>query len=503
MIATVSGKTVQQSLSDLGTVVSRMPASSDDFPSLQDALNSGETVITIPNGNYVFDSQINVSSHSLSSIRGDGNVVLDFSNLIGGVGLEVDGGLVEISPPTISPKAGSNKIIFPSNTALSKGDIVILWNPEDFSLNKYRNYYRDGFMAKIAKVDESGEVTIFGPVPRCNLSSVRAFKFSTTNPFSIEGLKIIPPQGGTGVAIRCRSSVYLSQSLSASDGGYAGIELDRCFDVKIDVTSAYSNYEDAYPIILSNSQNFFINGYNGRSTKHSIGVGGGSALGSVPVRDGIVSNCILENDGISGIGAADSHGNAVNISYNNCIIKSAANIGGRDIRFKSCTIYARSGILDGSTIYGAEVSGGVFSFTDITCVMDNAVVHGFPVIEVFCRFPTDDIYLHIDNIVIKGEGVTSTDRPTEALIRLALSPTEFTYSFYVDIGTVHCMNGIRLKNLFHIASTQEGTTTVPFAKSAITVSSPIPNSFDELIFMGVDDFSGNITKYLREPTIIP
>src|SRR5690625_4805253 len=197
----------------------RTHVSSEDFPSIEDALNSGEAVIHIPNGVYEFSAGLNITSLSLSEIRGDGNVVFDFSNST--EGMVVDGGLTPIDNSVAIPVVGESKITFPTGVVIEKGDILVFWNPDAHSFSQYRTYYRDGFMAKVSAFDEnSGVATLLGVIPECNFDSIATYKFNSKSPFAISGVKIIPPNEGTALKISARSGVYLGEGLTIESGGY-------------------------------------------------------------------------------------------------------------------------------------------------------------------------------------------------------------------------------------------------------------------------------------------
>lgn len=331
-----------------------------DAAALQAAADTGMPIYGPANGIYKANLAV-LNNFSEVVIFGDGNSsVFDFS----------DGGVFDIfstvsALPDLSSNisAGDNSLSFVSAHGLSQGDVVVAYNPTDYSFSSFRAYYRDGCMFRISSVPTSATAVFYGVSPKQYLSASMDMYKINGGKVVLKNFKVIPPPSGIAFWIDAHQSVQIENVEIAAGAADTAIEVYRCFDVKVKNLKSTALSGGAYPIVLANSQKITITESSLYSNRHCIGIGGRTGNAAVPSRDIIIDHCILENDGSLGLGAADIHGGCENVVYSNCYMNSHANMAGKNVSYLNCTIMGRppSYFADGSCIYGSEVVGGTYT----------------------------------------------------------------------------------------------------------------------------------------------
>ena len=257
-----------------------------------------------------------------------------------------------------------NTAVFTAPHGLAVGQVFGVHNQTDYSFSKYRPYYQDGQMFRVIAVVSPTEVRFSGNARRLfAVADVDCFVL-TAGPVDLNNLTV-DPSGSTASGI-----LTVDGSVGArfdglrimSDGGYTALEIHRCYDWTLSAPRAAAYLSDAYPITVSNSQKGVIFAGTGLySTRHCVAIGGRAGLGCVPSADVTIIGAITESDPDWQIGSIDSHGNSEFITYTDCTVYQSANIAGRNVTLKGCTIYGRSAA-DGNVIYSSEVAGGWYNF---------------------------------------------------------------------------------------------------------------------------------------------
>ncbi|MEG0968322.1 MAG: hypothetical protein RSE32_14290 [Comamonas sp.] len=348
------------------------------------------------------------------SLVGTGTTVIDCS---GGGWLNFDAGLATLPYLSGTASMNSSNLTFQSNPGLVSGDVVILHNPTDFSFAKHRSYYTDGEMVSIDAVLSATQVSFFGSLSKdYPAASLNVYRIKGGG-VSITGVKRITPTAaanGSDISlfINGHKGVHL-RDLSAPNSSAlgTGIEVCRSFDIRIENPGGSNTTGDAYPLVISNSQKFVITGAGTNSSRHCVALGGRSGPGTVPTRDGVISDSILYNSGSLGYGAADVHGNVANVTYNACIMRSGAHLAGRDIKYNGCVIYSRN--TDCLAVFGSECVGGSYELNNCR-FMINGVATYFGVVNISTLNSSDDIRLSITN----ATGAITKDQ-TSAFLRFA------------------------------------------------------------------------------------
>lgn len=382
----------------------------DDTAAILAAITAanGKTV-RIPAGTYRIPSLIEYNGPV--SLQGEGDAVFI---------MEGAGRFLLSSPPVSIPRhspdllAGRNSVSFLSAHGLSAGDVFALYNTQDYSWSSHREYYRDGCMFKVDTVTNATTVKTYGVAPDLyTFTNFVAYKLVGQG-VSIKGITLRPSASTSTVLIWVDGHVGVDISGVEIEKGaiYTGIEIWRCFDVRVSGCSGELSGGDSYPLAISNSQKVTISDCEFYSARHCIALGGRTGNACVPTRDVLITHCNLYNASSSGIGAADVHGNCENIHYSNCYFNSGANAAGANVKYSNCVIMGRDPVAfpDGNCVYGSEVVKGVFEFEDCRFVTygDGASFAAF-------------VYLHVGDrkgsVTVRVKGCTGENRGNSSTIR--------------------------------------------------------------------------------------
>ena len=399
----------------------------NDAPAILAAITAANgNAVKIPSGTYRITSLIEYSGPV--SLHGEDGAVF----IMEGAGRFLFSS-APVSIPRHSPDlpAGRNSVSFLSDHGLSPGDVFVLYNTQDYSWSSHRDYYRDGCMFKVDTVTNATTIKTYGVSPDTYTSTnFVAYKLAgqgvsikdiTLRPSASTATLLIWVDGHVGVDI---SGVVIEKGAS-----YTGIEIWRCFDVRVSGCSGEISGGDSYPITISNSQKVTISDCELYSARHCIVLGGRTGVACVPTRDVLITHCNLYNASSSGIGAADVHGNCENIHYSNCYFNSGANASGANVKYSNCVIMGRDPVAypDGNCVYGSEVVKGVFEFEDCRFVTygDGASFAAFVYLGVADRMAA---------VTVRVKGCTGENRGGRDTIRC----------FGVGVGTALGAGNINL-----------------------------------------------------------
>lgn len=401
----------------------------NDQPSIQAAINSGVGLYATA-GTYKVNSALLCSAETFL-IHGDSDsTIFDFSS---GGALNIISSVTSLPDMSANLSAGENAISFTSAHGLSRGDVIALYNPTDYSFAPFRDYYRDGCMFRVADVPTASSIVTYGVSRSTYLSaSIDLYKVNGGK-VSLRSFKIIPPTTGLSVWIDAHQSVRVVDVEVVDGSDYSAIEFYRCFDVEFRSSKSEAVISDAYPVVIANCQKVTISSQALYSSRHSVAIGGRSGSASVPSRDIFVDGMIIENDGTLGVGAADIHGGCENVTYQNCHINSSANMGGKNSSYINCVIIGRppSAYADGNCVFGSEVVGGVFRIEGCKFITygDN---QSFGCVYLGVDRITSDFRLVAKNNIIENRGSGSANARLFMLYVGDSSPPAYDISVEID-----------------------------------------------------------------------
>lgn len=342
-------------------------AGSDQQAVLQGMLDTGIREVYLPGGVWRSDSTLTRSDDI--SICGPGT--LDFSN--GNGQLLISGSLTQIDDLSANVTKHSQTLEWATDQGLAAQDIVLGYNPTDYSWGSRRAEYRDGFMFRIHSMDGSNGNVYGLAVDAYTAADFDIYKMTAPR-VRVEGVTFIGGDASSLSPLRlknCQASVITGVRGSGGIGGL--IEVDQCFGVDIDCTTPLNNspfVNDEYGIVIANSHYVNVKGGSPVATRHAVSIGGYGVVGAIPNRYINISGMSLMNNGLGvSVSAADIHGNSDFVTYDNCTMIGGPG-GGRNIALRGCTIFASPGSVSGEAVYGAEIVGGFFAVENCTIISE-------------------------------------------------------------------------------------------------------------------------------------
>ena len=354
--------------------------SADTSSAVQAAFDSGASTVYVPGGTYRCDSTITLPKNV--SLVGDGpQSVFDFSNATTLTDNEclrtAEGSYTALPALGSAVSKGDDTITFASAPSLSPGDVIVIYNDTDGSWSNWRTYYRAGEYARVMQVNGS-TVTVDGVLhDDYAIADVDLYKLTDFTTCRLANFKVI---GNKSIAAKTVDGINLKTAIDSSienvistQSSYIGISVTRCFNVSVLNCSAKDEGDidvgGDYGLAIGNSQLVQVNGGEFVSARHGITVGGSSGIGRVSCRFLNFNGCYIATIGLS-IQAADIHGNAEFVTYNNCYIVGGITPGGDNTVISNCTIlYSVSN--GNTTAYYAELKGFNHQFINNT-VLSNS-----------------------------------------------------------------------------------------------------------------------------------
>jgi hypothetical protein len=331
----------------------------------QKMFDAGVVDIYLPAGVWRCDTTVTCDH----DIRLTGPGTLDFSN--GNAQLLIVGSLAPLSAMSANVAKHGQTLQWSSSQGLAARDIIMGYNPTDFSWGSRRAEYRDGFMFRVHSMD-GNNARVYGlAVDAYAAANFDMYKMVAPR-VVIEGPTFI---AGTGAlaAVSCKNCQdVVIRNIKATGGQGQLVEVNQCFGADIDCTTALNNspfLNDEYGIIISNSHNVSVRGGNPAATRHPVAIGGYGVTGSIPNRYINISGMCLQNSpGSNAVSAADAHGNSDFVSYDNCMMIGTPG-GGRNISIRNCTIFGQYG--NNPAVSAPELVGGFFSLENCTIMTES------------------------------------------------------------------------------------------------------------------------------------
>ena len=436
----------------------------DDEVQINLALASGVSKVQLLEKTYTCGDEITVPLDVSLIGQGPDETIIDCNNADGSFSndacIYVAGtGLTSLGALSGAITRGDKTVTCPSAPSISRGDIMLLYDSNDYSYSLFRSYYRAGEYGVVNSISGSDITLVEGTFASYALNGAQTvYKFEGTSS-QIKNLQIIGR--GTGNSTNCLTVKYgrgaVLENIKARNSSDTNISFSQCYGCfakniisrkLIDPNNAYGT---AYALIIGNSQNMFISDSDFTSTRHGLAIGGGSAAGCVTNRNIRISNCNIHTTSVGGnVLAADMHGNCEYVSYENCTA-TGINMSGNNNKIIGCTIHGDAGELihigepvgfnftiRGNTIYAfKDPPSGRGVFVDVggggdTLTSDTELGGVFTIADNKFHYSGSDEAQ--SGIVITNRGCTQTD------LRIVIKNNELigTYSSRGNDFGVYC-----------------------------------------------------------------
>lgn len=324
----------------------------DDTAEIQAALNSGTKIVFLPAGTYKVTTPLTVPVNVSLIGEGTSLSILDFSastTVTGGGSHIKTAGSTWTALPDLSVNVTKNDrvLVFASTPSVARGDILCLYNPTLSSFTAYRTYYRAGEMVRVASVSGTS-VTIQGSLCDDYLASaIDVYKLTTISSHTMKDFWL----KGWASTVTQTTGIILNQcvdtiidNVKITGCSYAQLATTQCLSVAFRDCHFEEDFVESfagdYGLVIGNSTDVKVHGGYFAASRHAIAIGGGDAVCNVPDRYINVSDATIVTSG--GASAADIHGAAEYITYDNCLIDGGIKPSGDFIKVTNCHIKGRA-----------------------------------------------------------------------------------------------------------------------------------------------------------------
>lgn len=346
---------------------------------------------------------------------------------------------------------GGRALAFSSVSGISAFDDLIIYDPTDYSFSNSRTYYRAGEFVSVATISGT-TVTLAGELLDSYVAAtVDIYRLNPVR-VQVSDLKFIEATSGSVAPLKITYGADCSADhVQFRSSFYGGLLFDRCVRFAISNTNGKNNslasgYD--YGIVISNCQDWTINGGSFMATRHGVALGGNDIACCVPTTHGKVIGATLRSS--VSAASADMHGNCRLVQYINCDIYESGTIGGQDATYKGCQFWGRSSA-DGAAIVLTEVRGGDINIHDCTIYSDgNGSAHGY-IDWVVAGLPKATTTINIRNLRVRGLTPSSGGGAGAKILQIIQTATSSTQKVNVDMrgvrvdyaecqAFVHCSN---------------------------------------------------------------
>lgn len=384
---------------ELGAKGDGLTDNSSFFEDLSGSMTGFDGVISAGRGQFKTKKPLLIPKHASLIGEGSSRTIVDAYGVADAgafpdwaVVRKVGGAPVRIADLGLNAATGSRALVFASAHGLARDDLILIYNPNDYSYSPWRPVYRSGEYGvprEIASTDalyldrgiySDGEwsgVTNSGvedlgtggaySTVAYNKDNVQVYECSGFGSGSVKGLTIRPPRDGANAGVAALFIQYIRglgyEDVASLGGGANSMGIFNCYDVRGGRISARNEYALSgadYGLVIANSQKTMLSQMVLDGTRHAIAVGGANDF-AIPCRDIHVSQSVLTSHGTGGVMCADWHGNVEYSSFTDLsLFGGGVNIAGNHNRVSG--IRADS---DTILVYGRELSGLDHCISDI------------------------------------------------------------------------------------------------------------------------------------------
>ncbi len=274
-------------------------------------------------------------------VEGEGRhkTLIDASVITTGPCVSAAGSAVQVTTLAAAAAETDSTITVTDASGIAAGDLLIVYNPADYSFSPWRAYYRAGEFLEVQSVAGT-TLTLRRPLYAAYAVGLQVLKVSPTF-FGAEGLTILgaDDQAAYPLQIQYGQGIQLSK-VELRGSSNAALALFKCYDVSLIGVRAIAKYNDApfgtsYGLMIGNCQNVNVIGGRFHAFRHGIAIGGDEVV-SIPNRNILIESARLSSQ-INR--AADIHGNSEWVVYRNCTLEGGAMFSGNHTTYSGCRIW--------------------------------------------------------------------------------------------------------------------------------------------------------------------
>lgn len=284
--------------------------------------------------------------------------------------LTVAGSTTAFGVLTASEAKGARKITVADATGISVGDTICIHNQNAFSFSAHRTEYTAGeYNVVMAKA--GNQLTLKNPLmfDYTSLTNIKLFKLNLVK-FEHWGVTLSMEGNAPYVArvLFAEASAYDKPDVvtKGASACAAALVYEKCPSVSFDLGDVYNDTvgtSTQYGISFSSCWDAVGRVKNAYGYRHGVTTGSDAADCSIPCKNILVTEgSVITNNPLSGIYAADFHGNTIDSYYKDCIIYGDIGLAGENVGCPGSTVYAYR------ANYGIdfhEIVGGVIDLSGV------------------------------------------------------------------------------------------------------------------------------------------
>lgn len=321
-------------------------------------------------GHYVATSELDMGG---LDVRGTDGAILDFTGAPAAnfptLGCVLANGSFEALPDLAGDVSrGAQSIQLTSApTNLSAGQWFFIYDPTDGSFNPARSVYRAGEFCYAAQL--SGDTITLDRPLRANYAAATVDLYvMSPSSLRISNLEIRGLGATTNVAViradLCADLLFKNLVLSGSE--FTHLRMMRSVSIYVSNVAAFDDAAPGatnYGISLDSCQDAVITACKEIVVpRHAITLNTFDAVGGVPNRDIVVSDCILRSLAHTAI---DAHGASEDYTFIDCFLYGGATLGGDRANLLNCLCTGNS-VGSGRAVILSETIGVDFTVKDCT-----------------------------------------------------------------------------------------------------------------------------------------
>jgi len=357
------------------------------------ALSSGAKLVHFPAGTYRIDATVVVPKDV--SIVGDGAGATIFNasqaveaNIIDNAHItSPEASYVALPALAVNAQKNDRTLTFVSPPSVQPGDVIVIYNPTDFSWSGFRYYYRAGEYIRVASVT-GNVIELQGSLCDSYITTaVTVYRVDNMTTCHWSGFTLIgkPTSSSPLSGVQLRSAKDSSlEDIRVTRATYIGIHVELSFNVQLRQCTAEEDFAPSfggeYGLAIINSHIVNVSGGYYCSQRHGITIGGGTGIGRVSNRYLTITGATISSTGAAQ--AADIHGNAEYVTYADCMIDGGvAGFGGDYQTLDNCQIRGKQTNGPCSILF-SEPRGLNFRITNCTIQNDQVALNRGALIDL-------------------------------------------------------------------------------------------------------------------------
>ena len=334
----------------------------EDEISINKALILGPTKLLAKT--YICNDEVTIPAGSKFLAQGKEITKLNFNGASGSFSngalvYAAGDGLVAI--PDLASDVDKNEfeLEFDSAPDISVGDVLVIYNPTDYSFSGWRAEYRAGEYVRVESVSGTTvglQGSLYADYAAADVEMYRLDGITT----SVKDMSIIGVGSGPTLrkAVRIRYCIDCKiENVKTTNFSHIGINIVQSYNTSVIDSDGFTNVANTamqvFGLSVGNSQKVTVRGGTYSTYWSGVTTGGSNIVGSVSNRDILFTGSLIASP--DGVQAFNSHGNQEHVTIDNCTLDGGYLFGGNHTKLVNSTV--RGPQSNAGSARGTELSG--------------------------------------------------------------------------------------------------------------------------------------------------